>query len=99
LRPGYLKEWLAHPQVKLPYTGMPVNFPPQNDPNEAIRTKYFPGTSEEALSGVVDLLLNFDSYMKRRTSIKSMVKEPPPAAAEKAALDETAKPAKASGGR
>lgn len=99
LRPGYLKEWLAHPQVKLPYTGMPVNFPPQNDPNEAIRTKYFPGTSEEALSGVVDLLLNFDSYMKRRTSIKSMVKEPPPAAGEKAALDETAKPAKASGGR
>ena len=98
LRPDYLKEWLAHPQVKLPYTGMPVNFPPQNDPNEAIRTKYFPGTSEEALAGVVDLLLNFDGYMKRQTSIKSMVKEPPPAAGEKAALDETAKPATSSGG-
>ncbi|HUY89332.1 MAG TPA: hypothetical protein VMV10_11405, partial [Pirellulales bacterium] len=99
LRPDYLKEWLAHPQVKLPYTGMPVNFPPQNDPNESIRTKYIAGTSEDALQDVVELLLNFDSYMKRQTSIKSMVKEPPPAEAEKAALDETAKPQpRASGG-
>src|SRR6185437_13284769 len=103
LRPGYLKEWLAHPQVKLPYTGMPVNFPPQNDPNEAIRSKLFPGTSEDALFGVVNMLLNYDSFMKRQTSIKSMVKEPPPEATEKAALDDRAKPApgvkSASGGR
>jgi hypothetical protein len=82
---------------------MPVNFPPQVDPNESIRTKLFPGTSEDALFGVVNMLLNYDSFIKRQTSIKSMVKEPPPAAGEKAALDEPVKPqtnAKAaSGGR
>ena len=99
LRPDYLKEWLAHPQVKLPYTGMPVNFPPQNDPNEAIRTKYIAGTSEDALQSVVGLLLNFDSYVKRQTSIKAMVKEPPPGEVETAAFDDGRPQTKASGGR
>lgn len=89
LRPGYLVEWLAHPSYKLPYTGMPVNFPPRIDPNAKIRTSLFPGESEDALRGVVSLLLNYDTYMKRHTNIKSMVKEPPPeaAAGQSAALD------------
>jgi mono/diheme cytochrome c family protein len=81
LRPGYLTEWLAHPSHKLPYTGMPVNFPPHNDPNAKLRTSLFPGESEDALRGVISLLLNYDTYMKHHTSIKSMVKEPPPEAA------------------
>lgn len=84
LRPDYLRDWIANPKRKLPYTGMPVNFPPHNDPNATLRQKYFPGESEDALKGVVDMLLNFDTFMKRKTSIKSMVSEPPPAGNEKA---------------
>lgn len=89
IRPNYLTEWLAHPTRKLPYTGMPINFPPHNDPNEKLRTSLFPGESEDALRGVIGMLLNYDTYMKHRTSIKSMVKEPPPepAATQAASLD------------
>ena len=89
LRPGYLLEWLAHPTRKLPYTGMPVNFPPHDDPNAKLRTGLYPGESEDALRGVAGLLLNYDTYMKRHTDIKSMVKEPPPqaAAGQSAKLD------------
>jgi mono/diheme cytochrome c family protein len=89
LRPGYLIEWLAHPTRKLPYTGMPVNFPPHDDPNVKLRTSLYPGEAEDALRGVVGLLLNYDTYMKYHTDIKSMVKEPPPqpAAGQAAALD------------
>ncbi|HWB11032.1 MAG TPA: c-type cytochrome [Pirellulales bacterium] len=89
LRPGYLAEWLAHPTRKLPYTGMPINFPPHDDPNVKLRTSLYPGESEDALRGVIGMLLNYDTYMKNRTSIKSMVKEPPPqpAADQAAALD------------
>ena len=61
------------------------------------------GEPTGALFGVVNMLLNYDSFMKRQTSIKSMVKEPPPEATEKAALDDRAKAApgatSASGGR
>jgi cytochrome c551/c552 len=78
LRPSYALEWIANPKRKLPYTGMPVNFPPHVDPNEKLRQQLFPGETEDALRGVVNLLMNFDAYMKQRTSIKSMVKEPPP---------------------
>ncbi|HEV3023138.1 MAG TPA: hypothetical protein VGX76_11755, partial [Pirellulales bacterium] len=93
LRPEYLREWMAKPATKLPYTGMPNNFPRDHvpgepalkDPNEKLRTKLFPGTSEDALDGVVDLLLNYDAYMEQQKSIKAMVKQPPePAADEKA---------------
>jgi hypothetical protein len=34
----------------------------------------------EQLDGVVDLLMNFDEYAQRQTSIRSLVKEPPAAA-------------------
>lgn len=78
LRPSYVLEWVANPKRKLPYTGMPVNFPPHNDPNAKLRESLFPGDSEDALRGVVSLLLNYDAYLKHQTSIKSMVKEPPP---------------------
>ena len=36
-----------------------------------------PGTSIMQLDGVVDLLMNFDEYAKRQTSVKALVKEPP----------------------
>ena len=65
----------------LPYTGMPVNIP--YDPNApnfgGVSQALFPGTSIEQLDGVVDLLMNFDEYAKRQTSVRSLVKEPPAA--------------------
>jgi cytochrome c551/c552 len=90
LRPEYLREWMAKPATKLPYTGMPNNFPRDHvpgqpdlkDPNETLRTKLFPGTSEDALDGVVALLLNYDTYMSQQKSIKAMVKQPPEPAAD-----------------
>ena len=39
----------------------------------------FPGTSIAQLDGVVDLLMNFDEYTERQTSVRSLVKEPPAA--------------------
>jgi hypothetical protein len=39
----------------------------------------FPGPSISQLDGVVDLLMNFDEYTRRQTSVKGLVKEPPAA--------------------
>ena len=54
---------------------MPVNFPPDKPADQAL----FPGTSLDQVEGVVDFLLNYETYMKNRTSIKPMVKPAPPA--------------------
>ena len=74
LRPDFLQKWTGNPKRMLPYTGMPVNFPPDKPADQAL----FPGNSLDQVEGVVDFLLNYDAYMKDRTSIKPMVK---PAAA------------------
>jgi len=70
LRPEYLRRWLANPKSLLPYTGMPVNFPPTGPP---IGQDLFEGESIEQLDAAMDLLLNYDWYMKRRTSIREMI--------------------------
>lgn len=82
LRPDYLERWIANPQRILPYTGMPVNIPyDANSPTlGGVSQELFRGTSIEQLDGLVDLLMNFDEYAKRQTSIKSLVKEPAQAA-------------------
>ena len=54
---------------------MPVNFPPDKPADQNL----FPGSSLDQVEGVVDFLLNYDTYMKDRTSIKPMVKPAPPA--------------------
>jgi cbb3-type cytochrome oxidase cytochrome c subunit len=72
LRPDFLRGWLAKPKVFLPYTGMPENF------KNAAAESLYPGTREEQLDAVVDLLLNYDQFMKEQTSIKSQVKTAPP---------------------
>jgi cytochrome c551/c552 len=78
LRPEYVRRYIANPQRILPYTGMPVNIPYK--PNEpGISAQLYPGTATEQLDAVVDLLMNFDVYAKRRTSIKPLVSQPPPA--------------------
>jgi hypothetical protein len=71
-RPEYLRRWIAGPQRILPYTGMPVNIPYDTGVNQQL----FPGTSTQQLDGVVELLMNFDEYTKRRTSVRSLVREP-----------------------
>ena len=56
----------------LPYTGMPQNI----KPTEPLKQSLYHGDSQEQLDALVDLLMNFDRYMKHRTSISQMV--PPP---------------------
>ena len=84
LRPDFLQAWLANPKRLLPYTGMPVNFPL----DKPLDPKVFPGDkgklitegkSEDQLEAVVDLLLNYDQYMKEQTSIKPLIQAPPAA--------------------
>ncbi|NUQ65592.1 MAG: c-type cytochrome [Pirellulales bacterium] len=63
IRPEYLRRWLANPKSVLPYTGMPVNFPPEGPP---MGQDLFQGTSLEQLDAVRELLLNYDWYLRRR---------------------------------
>ncbi|MBX3412676.1 MAG: c-type cytochrome [Pirellulales bacterium] len=72
LRPDFIRNWLANPKRLLPYTGMPVNFPEDKPADQAL----FPGTSLDQIEGVVDLLLNFDSFLAGKTSIKPLIQAP-----------------------
>jgi len=75
LRPQYVRRWVANPQRILPYTGMPVNIPYDPSPPHfgGISQALFPGSSFEQLEGLVDLLMNFDEYAKRQTSVQELV--------------------------
>ncbi|HTN77582.1 MAG TPA: hypothetical protein VL096_20125 [Pirellulaceae bacterium] len=98
LRPDYLREWIAKPTSKLPYTSMPVNIkfnangPFLGDKNDqqpedgkpGLQDLYH-GTSIEQIDGLVDLLMNFDQYTKEQTQIKALI----PAAAPPAPAAET----------
>jgi hypothetical protein len=75
LRPDYLEKWIGNPKRLLPYTGMPVNFAP----DKPVDQNLFPGKSIDQVEGIVDFLMNYDTYMADRTSIKPMVKPAPPA--------------------
>jgi len=61
LRPDFLRRWLANPRSQLPYTPMPVNFPPDGVP---LDQQLFPGSSLEQLEAVLDLLLHYDWRIK-----------------------------------
>jgi len=65
LRPEYLRRWLAHPRAVLPYTPMPVNFPPDGAP---LDPALWPGDTREQLDAVKNLLSHYDWYLRRRTS-------------------------------
>jgi cytochrome c551/c552 len=98
LRPDYMRRWIANPQRVLPYTGMPVNIPYAAEPpnHGGVSQELFPGTSVMQLDGVVDLLMNYDEYAKRQTSVKGLVREPtapagtPPAASDQPPNDRAA---------
>lgn len=76
IRPEFLHPWVANPKRLLPYTGMPVNVPYGAPVDQAL----FAGSAEQQLSGLVDLLLNFDRYTQQQTSIRSLIQAAPPAA-------------------
>ncbi len=69
LRPEYLKRWLANPKSILPYTAMPVNFPPRGEPLD--RT-LLDATGPEQLEAVLDLLIHYDWHLSRRSSIRQL---------------------------
>jgi len=68
IRPDYLRRWLANPKSVLPYTAMPVNFPPDQRMGQDI----YPGPSVEQLDAVMDLLLDYDGYARGRVSIRKL---------------------------
>jgi mono/diheme cytochrome c family protein len=78
IRPDFMLRWVANPKRLLPYTGMPVNIPPDKPVSQAL----FKGTNDQQLNAVVDLLLNYDHFAESKTSIKPMVKPVPPEAAQ-----------------
>ena len=83
LRPEYAHRWIGDPATILPYTGMPQNFPPPPAKPAAAATSIYPGTSEDQIDALVDLLMNFDRFAQDQISIKTLVK--PAAAAPTAA--------------
>ena len=70
IRPEYLRRWLANPKAVLPYTPMTANFPPEGPPLEP---ELFQGKTIEQLDAVMDLLLNYDWYLRSHTSIRQLV--------------------------
>jgi hypothetical protein len=76
IRPEYLRRWLANPKSVLPYTAMPVNFPPEGPP---MGQELFEGTSREQLDAVDELLLNYDEYLKQHVSVQQMIETTKPA--------------------
>jgi cytochrome c2 len=65
IQPDYIRRWLANPKSILPYTVMPVNFPSAGPPLGKVGTLE---TSAEQLEAVVDLLVYYDWYLRRRSS-------------------------------
>ena len=63
IQPDYIRRWLANPKSILPYTAMPVNFPSEGPPLGMVGTLK---TSGEQIEAVVDLLVHYDWYLRRR---------------------------------
>ncbi|MEX0867329.1 MAG: hypothetical protein WD030_08215 [Pirellulales bacterium] len=100
MRPEYLRRWIANPKRILPYTPMPVNMPK----GQPLNQDWFPGDSLEQIDGTVDLLMNYNRFVRERTSVAEILEgkvqapaeettasDPPEAAsAEPPAEDESA---------
>jgi hypothetical protein len=78
LRPDFALRWIANPKRILPYTGMPVNIPPNKPASDVL----YPGSSLEQVNAVVDLLMNWDRFIESRLPIKPLIKTAPAAATE-----------------
>jgi cytochrome c551/c552 len=75
LRPKFTRDWIANPLRTLHYTGMPKNIPYHStDPSQdGVSETLYPGNSIEQLTGLVNLLMNFDVYTKSQTSVAPLV--------------------------
>ncbi|MFZ5832031.1 MAG: hypothetical protein ACOY3P_18255 [Planctomycetota bacterium] len=69
-RPDALRRWLANPKTQIPYTAMPVNFPPSGEP---ISKDVFPASSHVQLDAVADLLLNYGEFLRSRFSVQPLM--------------------------
>jgi cytochrome c2 len=63
IQPEYIRRWLANPRSILPYTTMPVNFPPASPPLGKVAGL---DGSDDQLDAVVDLLIHYDRYLRRQ---------------------------------
>ncbi|MEE3371665.1 MAG: hypothetical protein VX346_20210 [Planctomycetota bacterium] len=85
LRPDYVRRWIARPAGILPYTQMPDNFKVTGDAaSEGFVVKgdrYIDGDATQQLDRMVDLLMNWDNYMKQQTSVVELVEQNTPPAA------------------
>ena len=66
IRPEYLRRWLADPRSILPYTGMPVNFPPEG---AALGQDLMPAASRDQLEAAADLLLHSVERVSRPVAV------------------------------
>ena len=76
---NYLRDWIANPQRILPYTrhaGEHTVSIRRRRTLAASTRRCSRARASQQLDGVVDLLMNFDEYARRQTSVKALVKEP-----------------------
>jgi hypothetical protein len=69
LRPTFLRDWIANPKMFLPYTNMPQNIPHRSITNRNL----YDGTSVEQLDATVDLLMNYDQYIRGAAPVKDEI--------------------------
>jgi cytochrome c2 len=72
IRPDYLRRWLADPKSVLPYTPMPVNFPPTGGP---LGQDLYRASSVEQLDAVLEFLLDYNETMNRGNSVRRAMEQ------------------------
>jgi len=73
--------WIANPKRYLPYTGMPVNIPF----DKPVSQDLYPGSSEQQVDALTDLLMHFDTFAKKNLSLDPYLRQSVPAAPAPAA--------------
>lgn len=63
LQGEYISQWIENPRAILPYTAMPVNFPPDGEP---LDRSVFDAPSDVQREAVVDLLRYYDWYLWKK---------------------------------
>jgi cytochrome c2 len=63
LQATYLSEWVKNPRAILPYTAMPINFPPGGDP---LDRSVFDASADQQRQAVVELLQSYDRYLRQK---------------------------------
>ena len=83
LRPKFTRDWIANPARILPYTGMPVNIPYRSGRSAPgrRRPRAVSWHQHRAVQRTGRPADEFRRVRRRQTSVSSLVKEPPAAAA------------------